>query len=279
VKRGFIFVIALLLLLTSCNGQEPGDTSSAPSSDVSSGPPSDAPASVINMGEPLTTDPVTPLTVDGNGTGSTSIIVGKNALRREQVRLPEFEQMTTDMIMDAVYNDDAVRVSMVKEREFLASDAVAALKIKCYGGKYGQFISMRGLDQTSPDGANEEVVHDPVPDTLEAYEGIRFWLNIVPNTENKPGFEVVFFMGTLANGDNNTKYRSMYECKVTVPPGGYRGYVEFPFEEFTNYYNGQKAVNKRAVDYFAVKLTADNENIAGVDVYVSGFQAYRDIFW
>lgn len=280
MKRCLLLIAALSLILTSCRGQGAGFGSSLTEGENSSAPSAHGTETgVVNMGEMPQTDPVNPVTLENKAPGDKTIIVGKDALKRELVRLPDFENMTTQMIEDAVYTDDALRVSMVKEREFLAPDATAALKMKFYGGKYGQFVGMRGLDEPAPDGANEEVVLDPVPETLEPYEGIRFWLNVVPNTDNQPGFEVVFFMGALANGDNNTKYRTMYQCTASVPPGGYRGYVEFPFEDFTNYYNGQKAVNQKSIDYFAVKLTADNENTAGVDVYVSGFQAYRDIFW
>ena len=278
-KTVVIWIAAFLILFTSCGGGGQGASSSASSkNEVSSGAPDKiGAAEIVNMGELPKTDLVTPVTVENSQVGDAAIIADRDALHRETVRLPEFESMTTEMIEDAVYNDDAIRVSMVSQREFLAVDAVAALKMKFYGGKYAQFIGMRGLDERTPDGANEQVVHDPVPESLDAYEGIRFWLHLASNTDNNPGFEVVFFMGALANGDNG-KYRTMYECKVNVP-AGFKGYVECPFENFTNYYNGQKAVSKQSIDYFAVKMTADNGNTAGIDAYVSGFQAYRDIFW
>ncbi len=274
MKKTAILTLLMVLLLTACGkAQTSSDSSVSPEGGEVS-----AKIEAVDMGEPLEGDLLSPVTTENETAGEESIIAAKDALKRENVRLPEFEKMTDKMISDAVYNDDAIRVSMVKDKKYLAPDAEAALKMKFYGGKYGQFIGMRALDERSPDGATEEVVHDPVPDSLEAYEGIRFWLQLEATTENNPAYEVVFFMGALANGDNNTKYRTMYECKVNVP-AGYKGYVECPFEQFTNYYNGKKAVSLKTVDYFAVKLTADNGDTAGTEAYVSGFQAYRDIFW
>ena len=274
MKRTAILTMLIVLLLTACGKT---DTSSG-SHTASGGEEIGGKIAAIDMGAPLEGELLNPATTENEGAGSGSILAEKDALKRENIRLPEFEKMTDKMISDAVYNDDAIRVSMVNEKKYLAPDAETALKMKFYGGKYGQFIGMRSLDERSPDGATEEVVHDPVPDSLEAYEGIRFWLHLENTAENKPAYEVVFFMGALANGDNNTKYRTMYECKVNVP-AGYKGYVECPFEQFTNYYNGQKAVSLKTVDYFAVKLTAYNGDTTGTEAYISGFQVYRDIFW
>jgi hypothetical protein len=138
----------------------------------------------------------------------------------------------------------------------------------------GQVMFSEKLAEKLPNGLDEAVVLDPVDGSLAAYEGIRMYVKIKrPAGKTYSRLNMRFFNGSYSY------YRQFSEITVTLPDGDYEGYIECPFSEFVSGYNKEvKANNKHDISFFGFNISMEG-NPEGLEVYVSDFGAYREMYW
>jgi len=194
-------------------------------------------------------------------------------LKTDYKRLPDIEKITQAQIDKCMLADGTV-VSVTDSPEHKSPNADAAIKITVNKNKSSaQVIFAEKLAEPLSNGLDEAIVLDPVDGSLEGYEGIRYYLKVKrPEGKKYSELKVRFFFGGYSY------YRSMYEHTVTLPSGDFEGYIDVPFDEMVNGYNGNKAVSITNIAYFAFNIQLEG-NAEDLEFYVSDFQAYRELYW
>lgn len=262
MKRLLILGICLSLLLVGCGLKDSSSSSENESSTVNSS---------INSEK-----------VDNSNTSKSEnsykdvereVLASPDQLKKDYLRLPAIEGITQEQINKCMVADGTV-VSVTKSPEHKSPNADSAIKITVNKNKSSaQIIFAEKLKEPLSNGLDEAIVLDPVDGSLEGYEGIRYYLKVKrPEGKKYSELKVRFFFGGYSY------YRSMYEYTTTLPAGDFEGYVEIPFDEMINGYNGNKAVSITNIAYFAFNIQLEG-NAEDLEFYVSDFQAYRELYW
>ena len=201
------------------------------------------------------------------------VLASPDQLKKDYKRLPEIEGITKEQIDKCMIADGTV-VSVTDSPEYKSPGADKAIKITVNKNKSSaQVIFAEKLKEPLANGLDEAIVLDPVDGSLEGYEGIRFFLKVKrPEGKTHSELKIRFFFGSYSY------YRSMYEYTTVLPSGDYEGYVEVPFDEMLNGYNGNKAVSITNIAYFAFNIQLEG-NAENLETYISDFQAYRELYW
>lgn len=202
-----------------------------------------------------------------------TVLASKNQLKMDCKKLPDIEGITQEQINKCMLSDGMV-VTVTNSSEFKAKDAKAAIKMTVNKNKgSGQVIFAEKLAKPLSNGLDEAIVLDPVDGSLEGYEGIRYYVKVKrPEGKKYSELKLRFFFGSYSY------YRSMYEYTTTLPDGDFEGYITVPFSEMVNGYNGNTAVSITNIAYFAFNMNLEG-NAEGLEIYVSDFQAYRELYW
>ena len=288
MKRVLLSALALILLLSGCGTQNvisdgkdtPNDvtppTSSIESSeteDVSSNTDSSSVETPTTSSKPQATDTdTTPLNIY-NGVDRKTL-GSKEDVRMDYKPLPDIESITDAQIAKCMLSDGAV-VTTTTDPAYKAKGAKAAIKMTVNKNKAaGQVIFAEKLKQKLPNGLDEAIVLDPVDGSLAGYDGIRYYVKVKrPEGKKYSELKLRFFFGSYSY------YRSMYEYTSTLPEGDFEGYIEVPFAEMNNGYKPEMlGASVGNIAYFAFNYNLEG-NAEGLEIYVSDFQAYREMYW
>lgn len=275
MKRLLLLGICISLLLAGCGGTDVVSTPDKASSAVNSS--SETEQSVGQTDTPSTPEvdsTVTESTVKNSYEGVDRTVLGSiDQLKMDYKKLPDIEGITPAQIEKCMLSD-GMEVSVTKDPAFKAPDATAAIKMTVNKNKAsGQVIFAEKLKEPLSNGLDEAIVLDPVDGSLEGYEGIRYFVKVKrPEGKKYSELKIRFFFGSYSY------YRSMYEYTVTLPDGDFEGYIDVPFKEMVNGYNGNTAVSITNIAYFAFNIQLEG-NAEDLEVYVSDFQAYRELYW
>lgn len=189
------------------------------------------------------------------------------------LELDAFEKATQAQL-DKMIKSPAISASVNTDTAFIPQGATSSIKVHYDHTKlegWGQFLGFE----------TETVLLDPAPQSLEGYEGLRFWVNISGN-EWGNGFDTLQFMV----GDWSWGYRTYFYKNIAIDPKGYTGYIDVKFSELTDfYYNasndpqnaGPSTVPPANIDYMGFKLTKNGGCYLTVDMYVSDVKAYKTV--
>ncbi len=268
MKRLLLLGICIAVFLSGCSG---ADTAQSEPSASNSSIPSEQ--SAVETASQDTAD-ISGNAKDNAYDGVDRTVLGSiDQLKTDYKKLPDIENITQAQI-DKCMLSDGMAVSVTKDAKYKAKGANAAIKMTVVKNKAaGQVIFAEKLKEPLANGLDEAIVLDPVDGSLEGYEGIRFYLKLKrPEGKTYSELKLRFFFGSYSY------YRSMYEYTVVLPDGDFDGYVEVPFDEMVNGYNGKKAVSITNIAYFAFNISLEG-NAEGLEAYVSDFQAYRELYW
>lgn len=291
MKRILMLAMALVLLLSGCGtatgnagDKDTSSESTPPTSSIESSETeevsSDTTESVVSTptasSTPESTDTVPDATTQGNSyAGVTRATLGsKEDIRMDYKPLPDIESITAEQIAKCMLADGTV-VTTTTDPACKAKGAKVAIKLGVNKNKNsGQVIFAEKLKEKLPNGLDEAVVLDPVDGSLAAYEGIRYYVKVKrPEGKKYSELKLRFFFGSYSY------YRSMYEHTVTLPDGDFEGYITVPFAEMNNGYNPEKlGASVGNIMYFAFNFNLEG-NCEGLELYVSDFQAYREMYW
>lgn len=267
MKRLLILGVCIAVFLAGCGGADVTDKPIDSTSSTNSSTQSE-PNKVENspQGEGNAKDNAYD-GVDRTVLGST------DNLKLDYKKLPDIENITPEQIKKCMISD-GMEVSVTKDAKYKAKDAKAAIKMTVVKNKAsGQVIFAEKLKTPLSNGLDEAIVLDPVDGSLEGYEGIRFFLKVKrPEGKTYSELKLRFFFGSYSY------YRSMYEYTTVLPEGDFEGYIEVPFDQMVNGYNGNTAVSITNIAYFAFNMALEG-NAEGLEAYVSDFQAYRELYW
>lgn len=202
-----------------------------------------------------------------------NVLASKDQLKMDYKKLPDIEGITPAQIKKCMLSD-GMEVSVTKSSEYKAKGAKAAIKMTVNKNKSsGQVIFAEKLAEPLPNGLDEAIVLDPVDGSLEGYEGIRYYVKVKrPEGKQYSELKLRFFFGSYSY------YRSSYEYTVSLPDGDFEGYITVPFEEMVNSYNGTPGAKITNIAFFAFNINLEG-NAEGLEVYVSDFEAYRELYW
>jgi len=161
-----------------------------------------------------------------------------------------------------------LKMTVCKEKAHIPTGATASIKLE-YTKQEGwaQMLDMK----ESTNGAGAKNV-DPFPIPLGDYEGIRFWIEVVP--QQPTSFTT---LGVIV-GDWGYGYRTMYQKDVTLTQQGFKGYIEIPFDELADFYGSPSSADPDNMDFIAFKFTRGTEGCqTNVNIYISDVQAYRSL--
>ena len=267
MKRLLILGVCMAVFLAGCGGtnvtDKPDDTVTSENSSTQSEPSAD-----VNSTQ------VAGNAKDNAYDGVDRTVLGSaDKLKTDFKRLPDIESITPAQIAKCMISDGC-EVSVTKDAKYKAKGADAAIKMTVVKNKAsGQVIFAEKLKEKLANGLDEAIVLDPVDGSLEGYEGIRFYLKLKrPEGKKYSELKLRFFFGSYSY------YRSMYEYTVTLPDGDYDDYIEVPFDQMVNGYNGNTAVSITNIAYFAFNITLEG-NAEGLEAYFSDFAAYRELYW
>ena len=212
----------------------------------------------------------------GHGTPSDkNSILYHGDIRIETLPLTAFDTVVQEQL-DQATTSSGMRLFVETDVKRLAEGKKAGIRMDYIGElSWAQTIFARRLSAPVNGSVTEEVMIDPTTQPLTAYDGIRFWVDVKrPAGKEAMNLELIFFMGHW------TTYRVMYQYSVFLPEGDYTGYITVPFGEMVSGYDTEtKVCDKENIDYFAFKLVASKKQVAGIQISVSDFSAYREVFW
>lgn len=155
------------------------------------------------------------------------------------------------------------------DTKHMADNADKAIKLSINDSTWGQVLCLRSED------GKEKTIVDPCPEPLSDFDGLRIWADI--STADTGGLvpnKLVVIMGNWEYG-----YRDMFEFHFDIPEGGYKGYIDMPFDEMINGYEPHdKYYNADLIDFIGFKVTASG-TMKNVDIYFSDLSAYSEVFW
>ncbi|MDD2361927.1 MAG: hypothetical protein PHH84_03065 [Oscillospiraceae bacterium] len=271
-KRICLILIAGLTLTMIMSGCGNGDSEVSSDSKVTS--TSDTNQQTETTVSESTTVKKTVTSTTTKPSKGESIIGNVSDLRTEYKRLPNFEKLSQAQLEQVISRADITKLSISKDKAHIAKGANAAIKFEYIStSSWAQTIFAKKLDKPLSNGAGETFIIDPVEEPLDGYKGLRFWIDLTrPEGKATEKMELVFFMGNWSAG-----YRSDNQYTVTLPDNNYKGYITLPFDKFVNGYKPDTLqCNKTTIDYFAFKLLTPN--VKDTVIYISGFQAYREVF-
>ncbi len=288
MKRVLLSALALILLLSGCgtqnvtsNGKDTPSDVTPPTSSIESSETTDVSQDTDNSSVQTPTAPSTPQLDDTDDTplntynGVTRATLGsKTDVRMDYKPLPDIESITDAQIAKCMLADGTV-VTTTTDPACKAKGAKAAIKLGVNKNKNsGQVIFAEKLKEKLPNGLDEAVVLDPVDGSLAGYDGIRYYVKVKrPEGKKYSELKLRFFFGSYSY------YRSMYEHTVTLPEGDFEGYITVPFAEMNNGYSPEKlGASVGNIMYFAFNFNLEG-NCEGLELYVSDFQAYREMYW
>lgn len=271
LKRIIAIVLCMMLLFVGCGdtGSQPGssqDSSTQNSKPTSSDTASDGTSSPT--GDDTSSDSQSEAAKPNSYEGVDRNVLGSATdIRRDIKALPAMVTITPEQIAKCMGGQMA---SVVTGKEYAAPGQTKAIKLS----GAGQVMFSEKLAEKLPNGLDEAVVLDPVDGSLAAYEGIRMYIKIKrPAGKTYSRINMRFFNGSYSY------YRQFSEITVTLPDGDYEGYIECPFSEFVSGYNKEvKANNKHDISFFGFNISMEG-NPEGLEVYVSDFGAYREMYW
>lgn len=212
----------------------------------------------------------------GDGTSSDkSSILYHGDISIETLPLTSFDSVTQEQL-DQATTSSGMRLFIETEATRLAENKKTGILLDYIGElSWAQTILAKRLNTPVNGSVTEELMIDPTTQPLTAYDGIRFWVDVKrPAGKETMNLEFIFFMGHW------TTYRVMYQYSVFLPEGDYTGYITVPFNEMVSGYDTDtKMCDKENIDYFAFKLVASRAQVAGIQITVSDFSAYREVFW
>ena len=268
MKKILLLCFVTVLLLSGCSAENT-------SSDVSSEKDVSASVSgyeVIDHIDPIYNDDVKYEKSTGNYANVNRSVLGKtDNLRMDYLSLPAIEEVTNEQLSQSIKND-AIKLSVTTAN--LGKGAKKGIKMEfIQNSTWGQAILAHKLETPLANGLTEEMLIDPVDGSLEAYQGIRFYLHLKrPNGRAYSICKFRLMFGAFYN------YRSIYEKSVIIPDGDYDGYIDIPFAEMQNGYNQKPGASVSKIDYFGFNVSLEG-SIEGAEVTVSDFMAYREMFW
>ena len=271
MKKVLLLALALCLLLSGCAAAT--DTVSEPEKETSSGNHKEK-YEVIESIEPIIVESPDYSGNEASYDGvSREVLAESDDLKVDYISLPNIEQLTQQQL-DKAINSDAIKLSMSADSKHMSPNARKALKMEFTQNiTWGQTILATKLDTPLANGLTEGILLDPVDDSLEAYQGIRFYVDFKrPEGREYSICKLRFMFGSFSN------YRSIYEYSYVLPDGDYKGYIEVPFAEMKNGYNQKSGASVKKIDYFGFNVSLEG-SIEGAEVYLSDFQAYREMFW
>ena len=271
MKRFLLIGVCIAVVLCGCGGADTTQKLSSEQSALSSSIPNEQTADKTAS---QSSADIPGNEKDNAYDGVERTVLGSiDQLKTDYKKLPDIENITQAQI-DKCMISDGMQVSVTKDARYKAKGANAAIKMTVVKNKAsGQVIFAEKLKEPLSNGLDEAIVLDPVDGSLEGYEGIRFYLKLKrPEGKTYSELKLRFFFGSYSY------YRSMYEYTTVLPDGDFEGYIEVPFDEMVNGYNGTKAVSITNIAYFAFNILLEG-NAEGLEAYVSDFQAYRELYW
>lgn len=201
------------------------------------------------------------------------VLAKSDDLKTDTLPLPDIEQLTKKQI-DKSIKSDGIKISMSSDSSHLGKGAKKAIKFEFDKNvTWGQVIFAEKLEKPLANGLTEGVLLDPVPESLEAYQGIRFYVDLNrPEGREYSICKLRFMFGSFSN------YRSIYEYSYIMPDGDYKGYIEIPFKDMKNGYNQKIGASVTKIDYFGFNISLEG-SVEGMEVYLSDFMASREMFW
>ena len=181
------------------------------------------------------------------------------------LELDAFEKATQAQL-DKMIRNPAISASVNTDKAFIPTGATSSIKVHYDHTKQEGWGQLLGFEK------DNEILLDPAAQSLEGYEGLRFWVNISGN-EWGNGFDTL----QLIVGDWSWGYRTIYGKNIAIDPKGYTGYIDVKFSEMIDQYEGQSSANPAAIDYLGFKLTKTGGCYLSVDMYVSDFKAYKTV--
>lgn len=273
MKKVLLCALSLCLILSGCAANQSKDTETNKSEDVSSGGKKEK-YEVIESIEPIIVESPEYTGAEASYDGvNREVLAGSGDLKMDYISLPNIEGLTDEQIGKAI-NSDAIKLSMVADPNHMGKGAKKALKLEFTQNiTWGQTILAYELDEPLANGLKEGILLDPVDESLEAYQGIRFYVDFKrPAGREYSLCKLRFMFGSFSN------YRSIYEYSYVMPDGDYKGYIDIPFDQMKNGYNQKTGVSVKKIDYFGFNVSLEG-SIEGAEVYLSDFQAYREMFW
>ena len=210
-----------------------------------------------------------PSSVDANS------ILFHGDVTTEYISLTNLNAVSQDLL-DRTITSSGMRLKSTTDASLLAENAKSGILMDYIGQlSWAQTILGQKLDKPNASGVKEGVLIDPSEEPLTSYDGVRFWANVKrPAGKETMHLQLIFFMGYWST------YRAGYQYSIILPDGDFEGYLTIPFDEMVNEYDtSTKACNKETIDYFAFKLVATKNEVVGVQIAVSDFSAYREVFW
>lgn len=181
---------------------------------------------------------------------------------REYLKLNAFEKAAQQQLDQMLKSNLTVTANTDKAHIPNGAEASIKMEYKKQEG-WAQFLDMA-------EGGNGGIkVLDPFPMALSEYEGIRMWMEILPADHN--GFETL----TIMVGDWSYGYRSIFQKEVSIPPEGFKGYIDVGFDELVDFYGTPSPVDPNNLDYIGFKLAKPNGCYTDTAIYISDIQAYR----
>lgn len=179
---------------------------------------------------------------------------GKEFLKQEA-----FEKATQEQLDKMLKNN--LTATPNTDKAFIPEGFTSSVKLSYKGAEgWAQFLGF---------GQGEEQVLDPFPDNLSDYDGVRLWMDIsAPDGDCFSTMEVM--VGNWASWG-----RTYFLKNIDIPATGFKGFIDIPFEEFSDFYKGGGMVDPSALDYIGFKFTKDGGFYHNSDIYISGIQAYR----
>lgn len=271
MKRILLILLAVGLFLSGCGNSDTQGGNSAPYEDEN-----------YTKTEYEIIENIDPVIVDSpeyNGNTASyenanrEVLANSNDLKTDTLSLPDIEQFTQEQL-DKSIKSDGIKLSMSSDVSHLGEGAKKAIKMEFVQNvTWDQVVLAYKLDKPLANGLTEGILLDPVPESLEAYQGIRFYVDLNrPEGREYSICKLRFMFGSFSN------YRSIYEYSCIMPDGDYKGYIDIPFNEMKNGYNQKIGASVTKIDYFGFNVSLEG-SVEGMEVYVSDFQAYREMFW
>ena len=201
------------------------------------------------------------------GTSATSKYPSYKDQDFEYIRFSDFEKSTQAQLDTMIMDNMKAYVST--DKAHMPSGATGAVKLEYR--KIGGWAQMLDMAKGGKSGAGTKLV-DPFPTTLGDYEGIRFWLEVTP--ESGQSFTTL----KIIVGDWGYGYRTMYQKEITLPAAGFKDYIKIPFDEMADAYGSPTCADPDNMDFIGFTFSSGSDGCqTNVDIYVSDIQAYRNL--
>lgn len=270
---------ALSLLLTGCTGQQTAGSAPEEVSVPSGGTTPGEDVSTPPTGNPSEPDPSAPEEPGDTSSVDAVPVIGVVIRRPEDLRMDYLRLSNMDMVTQELL-DQSIKTATLKltptaDPSLLGPGAAAGIRFHFTGNTtWEQVILAKKRAEPLSNGISEEVLIDPVEGSLNAYEGIRFYCSLERAEGRRTALtKLRFTMGAWSSG-----YRTMYEYTYIFPEGDYAGYIEIPFADMVNGYNQNPGCDKNTIDYFSFNVSTEG-SLEDMQLCVSDFEAYRQIFW